>query len=295
MMMFRPATSRRKRRVTKTVAASGVLVLAAVALAACGSGSSSDDSKSGSASETITIAANPNSQPFMFYKKGTTDFAGAEADLWKAVGKEVGLKVKFEAATLETTLTGVASGRYNAATTFTATPERRKIVAFIGYLASVPNWVTLRGGTSGISEDPTSPCGKKIGVAPGSTDILVADQVDDVCKKAGLPAIKRVEFKEKPAAALAVKSNRVDAAIYDLTGFAAMNKEAGDVYDGPKVGGIPGLPASGSAIEKDDAALQKKVMKGWAAIYKSGLYADVMKKNDLETMLMEPVFIPAEG
>ena len=87
------------------------LLFIATALGACGT---SDDGTAASGKEdVVTIAANPNSPPFVSYKEGTTDFTGAEIELWKAVAKEAGFQPKFEAATLETTLTGVSAGRYD--------------------------------------------------------------------------------------------------------------------------------------------------------------------------------------
>ena len=82
----------------KHLVAGALLAFSATALVACGSSSSSSEDNSLKKIEdkgTLTVATNPEFAPFEFKTlvNGKDTVVGADIDIAKAIGKELGVKV----------------------------------------------------------------------------------------------------------------------------------------------------------------------------------------------------------
>lgn len=106
-------------------------VFALTALAACSSSTNTLDKVKNKG--TLTIALNPHFAPFEFktIQDGKDTIAGADIEIAKAIGDELGVKVKFSEMSFDNVLASVQSGKADIAISgISATKERQKIFDF---------------------------------------------------------------------------------------------------------------------------------------------------------------------
>lgn len=118
----------------KKVGLLGMSVLATVVLAACGSQAKEDDSlKTIQDKGVLTVATNPEFAPFEFKTlvDGKDTIVGADVELANAIGKELGVKVKFADMSFNNVLASLQSGKADIAISgISATEERAKVYDF---------------------------------------------------------------------------------------------------------------------------------------------------------------------
>lgn len=106
-------------------------IFALTSLAACSSSTNTLDKVKNKG--TLTIALNPHFAPFEFktIQDGKDTIAGADIEIAKAIGDELGVKVKFSEMSFDNVLASVQSGKADIAISgISATKERQKIFDF---------------------------------------------------------------------------------------------------------------------------------------------------------------------
>lgn len=106
-------------------------VFALTSLAACSSSTNTLDKVKNKG--TLTVALNPHFAPFEFktIQDGKDTIAGADIEIAKAIGDELGVKVKFSEMSFDNVLASVQSGKTDIAISgISATKERQKIFDF---------------------------------------------------------------------------------------------------------------------------------------------------------------------
>ena len=106
-------------------------IFALTSLAACSSSTNTLDKVKNKG--TLTIALNPHFAPFEFktIQDGKDTIAGADIEIAKAIGDELGVKVKFSEMSFYNVLASVQSGKADIAISgISATKERQKIFDF---------------------------------------------------------------------------------------------------------------------------------------------------------------------
>ncbi|MGO1499395.1 MAG: transporter substrate-binding domain-containing protein [Streptococcus thermophilus] len=106
-------------------------IFALTSLAACSSSTNTLDKVKNKG--TLTVALNPHFAPFEFktIQDGKDTIAGADIELAKAIGDELGVKVKFSEMSFDNVLASVQSGKADIAISgISATKERQKIFDF---------------------------------------------------------------------------------------------------------------------------------------------------------------------
>ena len=106
-------------------------IFALTSLAACSSSTNTLDKVKNKG--TLTIALNPHFAPFEFktIQDGKDTIVGADIEIAKAIGDELGVKVKFSEMSFDNVLASVQSGKADIAISgISATKERQKIFDF---------------------------------------------------------------------------------------------------------------------------------------------------------------------
>ena len=106
-------------------------IFALTSLAACSSSTNTLDKVKNKG--TLTIALNPHFAPFEFktIQDGKDTIAGADIEIAKAIGDELGVKVKFSEMSFDNVLASVQSGKADIAISgISATKGRQKIFDF---------------------------------------------------------------------------------------------------------------------------------------------------------------------
>jgi polar amino acid transport system substrate-binding protein len=133
-----------------------------------------------------------------------------DADLAKAIGQVLGLKINMVNATFDTIIPGLASGKYDLGmSSFTDTLERQKTVDFVTYFIAGTSFYVKASGP-GIAS-LAGLCGHKVAVEKGTTQAADAQAQAPKCQSAGNPLTVEI-FNDQNAVNLALSSGRADVA-----------------------------------------------------------------------------------
>jgi polar amino acid transport system substrate-binding protein len=286
------------RRTPKPLIAAGV-VLAATALLATGCGSSSPSSKSSSsgsptassvssiASEvpaavkskgSLTVAADATYAPNEFIASDGHTVVGWDADLAKALGQVLGLKVTMVNATFDTIIPGLASGKYDLGmSSFTDTKERQKTVDFVDYFTAGTSFYVKASGGPNITS-LADLCGHKVAVEKGTTQQDDSTAQEAKCKSSGKTLTVEI-FNDQNAVNLALSSGRADVAMADSPVAAYQIKLSNGQF---KVTGAPyGTAPYGIAIPKNNG-MAKPVQDALKQLIADGTYTKILQKYGVQ-------------
>jgi len=213
-------------------------VLALLALAGCGSSSKTTSSSSTAPSSTAAATAvNPAiaaSVPSKIKTKGTLNVAseaqyapnefiapdghtviGMDADLVRALGTVMGLKVNIIDSNFETIIPGLAAGRYDVGmSSFTDTKEREKTVDFVNYFKAGITFYA-KSSTNVTVNSVEDLCGKTVALEKGTTEQEEATKQSSTCTKEGKKAVNVLSFPGQNPVNLAVAAGRAEMGMAD--------------------------------------------------------------------------------
>jgi polar amino acid transport system substrate-binding protein len=269
------------------------LLVASVALVGCGSNSldSGSDKKGGDvktsvdkaaaalvpqeikAKGTLTIGTDASYAPSEFFAGDGKTIEGFDIDLFTAVAKKLGLKVKFQNANFDSIITGVQGKKYDLGiSSFTVNADRMKQVNMVSYFNAGTQWATAAGNPKKV--DPAKPCGITVAVQKATVQ-----QEEDLppkqkaCKAAGKP-LKVLVYTAQDQATAAVVSGKADAMLADSPVVAYAVKKssgkldaAGDIYDSAPYGYV---------VPKADTDLADAIVAGLKSLDTDGTYAKVL-------------------
>ena len=127
---------------SKSIAA-GLLALAAAVIVAAPAGAAKNPKiaaevpKSIASKGTLIVASDATYAPMEFVATNGKTVIGVDADLAKAIGGVLGLKVKVVNASFDRIIPGLQSGKYDIGmSAFTDTKARQKVVDFVTYFSA---------------------------------------------------------------------------------------------------------------------------------------------------------------
>jgi polar amino acid transport system substrate-binding protein len=198
-----------------------------------------------------------------------------DADLSKALGAVMGLKVDVVNAPFDSIITGLASGKYNlGASSFTDTKAREKQVDFVTYfIAGTSFYAKAAGGTSvtGLADL----CGHTVAVEKGTTQKDDATAQSGKCTKAGKKVVTVLVFPDQNGANLALSAARAQLVMADSPVAAYAVKKSNGQFK--LVGQTYGTAPYGLAIPKS-SGLAKAVLAAVNALISNGQYAAILSK-----------------
>jgi len=224
---------------------------------------------------TLTVAADATYAPNEFIAPDGHTVIGMDADLAKALGQAMGLKVNMVNATFDTIIPGLASGKYDLGmSSFTDTKAREKTVDFVTYfIAGTSFYVKASGGPDIASLADL--CGHKVAVEKGTTQQADSQAQSAKCTKAGKPAVSVQVFNDQNAVNLALSSGRADVAMADSPVAEYQVKTSGGTF---KLSGQPyGTAPYGIAIPKNNG-MTKPVLGALMALMAKGTYKQILTK-----------------
>jgi polar amino acid transport system substrate-binding protein len=270
------------------------------AIAGCGSSSSSSSSATSSSSGTsstpaaggnaavvalvpaatkskgtLTVAADASYAPNEFIAPDGHTVIGMDADLAKALGAAMGLKVNVVNATFDSIIPGLASGKYDlGASSFTDTKAREKTVDFVDYFSAGTSFYTKVSGGATIN-GLADLCGHTVAVEKGTTQKDDATAQGAKCTKAGKKGVTVLVFPDQNGANLALSSARAQLVMADSPVAAYAVKKSGGQFK--LVGTTYGTAPYGLAIPKT-AGLSNAVLAAVKALMTNGQYNAILVK-----------------
>jgi len=273
-------------------------LVVALGLAACGSSSSGGSSASTSPSSSgasaskdatlaamvpssisskgsLTIGTDASYAPSEFVDTDGKTIIGFDADLAKALGTVLGLKVNLQNAPFDSLVESVKNGKFDLGmSSFTINADREKQVDMVSYFNAGTSWAVEKGNPAGIT--PDNACGKKIAVQKGTV------QVDDItarsktCTGAGKPAITIDQYQLQSDATAAVVSGKDDAMLADSPVVAYAVKQTGDKLE--VTGQTYDAAPYGIAVPKGQGQYTQAIQGAMQKLMDTGVYTDILKK-----------------
>jgi polar amino acid transport system substrate-binding protein len=284
------------RRAQKPLFATVVFSIIALVAAGCGNGTETSTatsptpaaSPSGAVSAiaarvpgpvktsgTLTVAADATYAPNEFIGADGHTVVGLDADLAKALGQVLGLKVNVINATFATIIPGLASGKYDLGiSSFTDTKAREKTVDFVTYFVAGTSFYVKSDGGPNI-RSLADLCGHTVAVEQGTTQQLDAQAQAEKCKPAGKPGMTVQVFNDQNAVNLALSSGRAQVAMADSPVAAYQVKQSNGTF---KVTGSPyGTAPYGIAIPKNNG-MADPILAAVKHLMSDGTYTKILGK-----------------
>jgi polar amino acid transport system substrate-binding protein len=280
-------------RFTSRCSAVAAALLAGAALAACGSSSDDSSSKGKSATATkdakvaalvpaavkqkgsLNVASDATYPPVEFLNPGSKTIVGLDADLGEAIGKVMGVPLKFQNASFDGIIPGLASHKYDLGmSAFTDNKEREATVDFVTYFSAGTSFYVKKQGGPAINS-LADICGHKGAIEKGTVQVDDAKAQSKKCAKAGKPAVKVQVYPDQNGANLALSSGRADFGMADSPVAAYIVKKSSGQF---KLSGKPyGTAPYGIAIPKK-SGLDKPILEAMKVLIKDGTYASILNK-----------------
>lgn len=281
---------RRDRRMSTLVA----LSISALAFTGCAGGTAPDSSTAAGSTMPVvqdaadlvpaaikdkgvlTVVMPTNEPPMQFYKQGTKDMTGVNADIARLLAGALGLGIDIQIANFDALIPGLAAGRYDATvSSMTPTEERMQTLDFVEYM----NIGSAVGALEETDVSIDDMCGRSVALLSGSYQLTVnIPLIDEACTSGGEEPVDVMVFAETRQVIQAVTSGRADAAFADSTviGYAAGQNPGfvvkSEFDSAPVAVGIP-----------HDTGLLEPVTKAMEAIIDSPEYIEVLRTYGLES------------
>jgi polar amino acid transport system substrate-binding protein len=219
--------------------------------------------------KSITIGTDASYAPIESFASNHKTIVGVDPDLGAALGKELGIQVKFVNAKFDGLVAGVQSGRYDLAmSAMTDNPTREKTVDFVDYFSAGTSFMIKKGGKT--VNTVADLCGRKVAVEKGTTQLDDATAQGKKCKLTVLP------FDDQSGANLALSSGRADVVMADspVNAYAAQQSKGAFAIVGQTYGTAP----YGIAVPKKSTALRDALVGALNKMIADGSYKTLLTK-----------------
>jgi len=219
-----------------------------------------------------TVATFPPNE----FKDPDGNSVGVHIDMGRALGQLMGVKVDFILTTFDGIIPGLKAKRYDMAMGSAAiTKARLGVVDFVSDLKDGTMFMVAEGDKAVFKSD-LDLCGRTLGVAKGSSQVALADEVAGKCKSAGKSELVVRTYPSQLESALALSSGRINTIIgvgeplqYIAHGNPGKFRVTGqDVFPADIEGNM--VP-KGSALSKALVAAQNKLIE-------NGTYKEILDK-----------------
>ena len=238
------------------------------------------------ASKTLNLVTDAHYPPCESFADDNKTMVGFEPDLWNALGKVLGVKVKPVSIDFSGLIPGVKSGRYDLAVEcISDSLEREKQVTFVNYAYATSEVYTLANEAS-IKADPLTLCGKKVGVQTGTDfEAAIRNIYIPECTKNSRTPIKVVVLPSADAVLLALYSGRVDFVLNDAASVDEIKKKAPKPI---RTITMPLMPKYylGFVVAHENQQLADVLLKALQVLHKTGHYTAIMDKWGLAPMVL---------
>lgn len=245
---------------------------------------------------TLTVGTDPTYPPFEFYASDNKTVIGLDADLAKALGETLGVKVEMVPATFDAILPGLSSHKYDLGiSAFNVTAERKKNADFAEYQLSGAALAVKTGNPKHLDVDPMTLCGAKIGGEKGTTQgIETLPAWSKTCTDAGKPAIDIQLYPTQDEANTALASGRIDGILSGELGMAWASKQSGGAFQLSSDKSYLPTPV-GMAMAKG-SPLAPAIMAAVKALVTGDTYKQINAKYGLpQSVAVSPDAVDARG
>jgi polar amino acid transport system substrate-binding protein len=231
-------------------------------------------------SSGLQVAMDATYPPDEFVASDGHTIIGMDADLAKAIGQVLGLKVTLVNATFDTIIPALQSGRFNLGmSSFTDTKARQKVVDFVDYYQAGEGYYVKKGSSykpSGLK----ALCGHTVSVESGTTEQTDAQAQNKACKRSGKSGVKVLSFQDQGQANLAVSSGRAQVGFADSQVAEYIVAQSGGQF--VNSGQAFEVAPYGIAVPKG-LGLTRPVDGAVGKLMQDGIYLQILKKWGIQS------------
>lgn len=222
---------------------------------------------------SLIVAADATYAPNEFIGPDGKTVVGMDADMAKAIGQQLGLKVTMVNATFDTIIPGLVSGKYDLGmSSFTDTKAREKVVNFVTYFVAGTSFYVKSSGGPKINS-LADLCGHTVAAEKGTTQQADATGQAAKCQASSKAPLTLQVYNDQNAVNLALSSGRAQVAMADSPVAEYQVRLSNGTF---KLSGAPyGTAPYGIAIPKDSGMTQP-VLAAIKKIMADGTYMKIL-------------------
>ena len=251
----------------------------ALALTACAPKAAANRLEAVKAAGKIVVGTSADYEPWE-YMDENNEFAGADMDIMREIGKRMGVEVEFQDLGFDALVTAVETGKVDAAIAAMASTDERKEKVDFSMVYYAGDNVVLTSSDSGVSfSDPMEMADFKVGTQSGT---IMYYWVEENLINPGLMSKDNLFLYERnEQVALDLQAGRIDVAIMDLEPGKQYMADPGfafvELWRGP-------MDPNGQAIAimKGEAELKAELDKHIAAMLDEGLIDSIIDSYGIE-------------
>lgn len=231
-------------------------------------------------SKTITVGVVPNYPPLEMKDLKTGELTGFDIELGNAIGKKLGVEMKWQETSFEQFLSSIKTGRVDMIISgFSDLPVRQETATFVDYVRSGVQFFT-QASRAGEFKTQAALCGKNVGASrrtslPGE----IKTWSDANCVAKGLAAITVTGTEGSADARTQLRQGRIDAAVQGNETLPYIMSQEPNTY--ALVGEPLRFTLMGMAMSKDQPLLHKAVVGALEELSKDGTYRKLLDKYQL--------------
>lgn len=227
----------------------------------------------------IVFGAPETSPPMLYMNSSTQALEGVDYGLGEAIGKELGLRVKFVNTPFDGLIPGLDAGKFDVALgAFDDLPAREKLLTFVDYVRDGAVLIVQAGNPHNIST-LSSLCGKTLALIQGSVQVQLVQTENGKCAEAGKAAIQPSQYTSPADALLAVKSGREDAFFASLPAALYHQKVDPSLFSYPTNTKIYAPTFIGAGVPRNNLPLAKAILAAIQQMVADGTYQQILASN----------------
>ncbi|RKK04699.1 ABC transporter substrate-binding protein [Pseudoroseomonas wenyumeiae] len=231
--------------------------------------------------------------PPMAYKDpATNERRGVNVDLVTAIGKELGIELRWEEMAFAQLIPAIATNRVDfSGSSMTDLPSRREKLSFVDYISTGAQIFTTVQQQKG-AQQPIDFCGRSI-ATPRTTNYFPQAQAwsEKNCVAAGKPPIRVIGTEGAAAARTDLQQGRADGAILGAEYVVYLSQQNPGTF--VTIGEPISRNLSGMAFAKEQAPLRDAVAGALNRMISNGTYMEILKKHGLEKQALSAITIDA--
>jgi polar amino acid transport system substrate-binding protein len=224
----------------------------------------------------IEVGTDASYAPASFFGPNGRQIVGFEPDLAAALGKVLGVRIKFVNFDFATMLPRLANHEVDLAiSAMTDTPDREKQADFVNYFSAGTSIVVQRGNPKAVT-DLQDLCGHVVAVEKGTVQVDLLQRSQQKCVDG---PIKIKLYATNSDALVQLRTGRAVAVLNDFPPAAYLASEASTKAHYQLASNVqyePGL--YGIAVAKDRTQLRDAIRGALSEIIRAGTYTKVLNK-----------------
>jgi polar amino acid transport system substrate-binding protein len=164
----------------------------------------------------LVIGTNAPYAPLEFFDEDNKTLIGYDIDIGDAIGKVLGLPVRWENVAFDSIIPGLSAGRYDIGIAgFSAERERLEVVDFVSYYLTGGGFLVKKGSGIEVNDFKDQMCGLDVAVQKGVSQVERIVNADKYCRARGKPPVNKLEIPDQNVVVLTLNSGRADVVVAD--------------------------------------------------------------------------------